>query len=479
VADTAGANSNPFDAQLADLRTQLAAARNAHAIAEAQLASVNGAPSQSSNSLDSAADSLTRNDVELSAMRTTLGARRGTLIAEMNGLTPENPLYKKDQAELDELTQTIDNLTKQVSHKAGQSLNKQLELEAARTGDVQARLEADLARQTATATADTPRLQRARDLSDSIKHLQARYDDVDNAIHGISLAQSPNFAAHISLMATPPTAPLPSRKTILLAMALPFAVLFGAGAAVVRQKLDFRIYVGQDVDRVLSFSPMAVLPDAGEVGPKVAEEFLFRLVAGLDQAHRVGGATTFVFTAGSQENRIDELVSSVASEMERLGYRTMTLSAAEALTPVELTGKAGSLDRRETTGLAKLDGQKGLRVRRESLVGDNFERLKEQVDFLFIKGQPIRSSSETEFVVRLGDVTVLVVESGKTTHNELRSCLALIQRLKARGLAIVVNDLQLGNADDEFIESVRFAMQHEGPNLSARSADGMLTIDRA
>ena len=478
VADTAGDNANPFDSQLADLRTQLAAARNAHAVAEAQLAGLKSKQAQSSGTLDSAADSLTRSDAELAAMRASLGARRAALITEMNGLTTENPVYMRDQEELNKLSQQIKTLTDDVKQKSSQTLEQQLALDVARTGDVQARLEADRARQPAGATADTPKLQQAQDLAESIKLLQARYADVDNAIHTLSLAQSPNFAAHTSLEATQPTAPQPSKKILILALALPLAVLCGVGAAVLRQMLDSHVYIGADVDHVLSFSPMAVLPASEEVGYQVAEEFLFRLVAGLDQAHRVGGASTFIFSPASQDTSFDDLISSVAAELELLGYRTMTLSAAEALSPIEVAGKKPYSEWKDSTALTRSNSETGLRVRRESLIDEHLERLKQKVDFLFIKAGPLRSSSESEFVVRLGDVTVLIAESGKTTRRELRSCLSLIKRLRARGLAALLLDLELRNADKEFLESVRFASGQSSKSRVKVVAEGMLTIGR-
>jgi hypothetical protein len=122
---------------------------------------------------------------------------------------------------------------------------------------------------------------------------------------------------------------------------------------------------------------MAVLPDAGEVGHKVAEEFLFRLVAGLDQAHRVSGASTFIFTAASQETIFDDLISSVSAELELLGYRTMTLSAAEALSPIESSGKGSFSGWKESTELARSSSETGLRIRRESLIDEHIERLKQ------------------------------------------------------------------------------------------------------
>jgi Ser/Thr protein kinase RdoA (MazF antagonist) len=110
------------------------------------------------------------------------------------------------------------------------------------------------------------------------------------------------------------------------------------------------------------------------------------------------------------------------------------------------------------------------------VIDEHLERLKQQVDFLFIKAQPLRSSANTEFVVRLADVTLLIAESGITTRRELRGCLALIQRLRARGLAAVVTELKLRNADKEFIEAVYLAERRQRPNRSTNSSDELLTI---
>ena len=224
---------------------------------------------------------------------------------------------------------------------------------------------------------------------------------------------------------------------------------------------------------------MAVLPNSEEVGYQVAEEFLFRLVAGLDQAHRVGGANTFIFSPASQDTSFDDLISSVAAELELLGYRTMTLSAAEALSPIEVTGKKPYSEWKDSTALTRSTSETGLRVRRESLIDEHLERLKQKVDFLFIKAGPLRSSSESEFVVRLGDVTVLIAESGKTTRRELQSCLSLIKRLRARGLAALLIDLELRNADNDFLESVRFASSQSSRSRIKVVSDGMLTVGRS
>jgi len=475
MADTnSGDAGNPFDANLADLRSQLAVARNAHDVAEAQLASVSG-----KSQFNPAAASAAKDDVEVSALKANLGARRAALITEMNGLTTTNPLYKKDQAELDQLSQTVNDLTSQVARKSGQNLKSELQLEAERTGDVLARLEGELGSQTAAATATTPKLQRAQDLTESIKELQARYADVDNAVHNLMLAQGPTFAAHITLQATTPTSPLPSKKIGILVLALPIAFFFGIAAVLIRQKLDARVYIGEDINRLLNIPPMAVLPETGEVAGGAKEEFLFRLVAGIEQAHRVGGASTFIFTTSSQGTPIEDIVASVSADLESLGYRTMALSAAETLSPIGSKAERPSPEQRANTSeLATANGHAGVRIRREGVIDEHMERLKETVDFLFIRAQPLRSSAQTEFVVRLGDVTVLIAESGRTTRKELKSCLSIIHRLRARGLAIVVSNLKLRNADDEFIEAVKLAESGQYRSRTPKSRDETVAVGR-
>ena len=102
-------------------------------------------------------------------------------------------------------------------------------------------------------------------------------------------------------------------------------------AAVAMRKLDPKIYIGADVENIVGFRPMTVLPESNEVSAKVLDECMLRLVAGIDQAHRTGGARTYVFTPVSSETDITNLISTLSQKMDRLGYRTMILKASSAL----------------------------------------------------------------------------------------------------------------------------------------------------
>ena len=457
VADLAadsGKASNPFDAQLTQLRTELAEARAAHAVADAKLSSVTGATAESTNSLNAAAEEKFANDPGLAALKTTISQRRSILATQMAGLTPKNPLYKQDQDELKLLDKLLETNSSELRAKATQQVLGELRLQAASTGDIEARLASQLQHETMVASGATPKLQRAAFLAAKVTRLQRRLTDVDNAISALELEHGSSGLVHLLLPAEQPLKPLASRKWMILAAALPCGIIFGLSAAFLKHKLDPKIYIGEEVAAALSFPPMAVLPSTKEVDATVFDEFMLRLVAGIDHAHTSGGARTYVFTAVSPDTNITDLVASLALKMDRLGYRTMILKASAALQNLAVSHEEGPKGWSETR-LAKLSESRLTELRRASFVVENLERLKQNVDLLFIEALPLLSSAEAEFAARLADVTILVAESARTTRRELANSLALARRLSVPGIAAVLNDVDLRHADNEFIAVVR------------------------
>jgi len=299
-------------------------------------------------------------------------------------------------------------------------------------------------------------LQRAQSLADSVTNLQKRYDDVVNAISSIELAHSSAGQVHLAVPAAVPELPLASTRWLFLALALPLGFALGLLAAVTAQKLDPKVYIGSDVTRVLDFAPMAVLPSPFDVDFKVVNEFMLRLVAGIDQAHRSSDATMFVFTSASAKVEITDLVASLALKMDRLGYRTIILKASNSLQTLTTSDGDEDLARLEDeTALALASESTGLRVKHESFVFERLQRIKNNVDLLFIEALPLLSSAETEYMARLADATVIVAKSGQTTREDLKSSLDLVRRISAAGVAAVLSGLKLKIADDAFLEAVR------------------------
>ncbi len=455
VADTSSETTgNPYDVQLGALRDQVAKARQDHDVAEAQLAAVSRG-AQSSEMLNAVSDEVASSDSGLSALKTSITERRSALATQMAGMTQSNPLYKQDEQELARLDESLSSLSQKLRGKASQQLVGKWKLEAARTGAVLARLEGELAQQTSIATGAAPKLQRASDVTTDIARLQARFTETDSAIHSLELQQSSTGLAHLSLAATAPHSATASKGPLLLAMALPLGLLCAALTAVVLHKLDPRVYVGEDVAGALSFAPMAVLPDPVDVDTGVAEEFLLRLAAGIDQAHRVGNAKTFVFTPASPGMDTSGLVETLARKMDSIGYKVMVSKASAALNGLQLDETDG---RKAAEILAIENGADGsslMRVSHQSYLTENLKQITRNFDMLFIDAKPILSSAETEFDARLVDVTVLLAQSGATTRRELTSSLALVKRLTTQGVAAVLTNLRLQHADRDFLTAAR------------------------
>ena len=447
LAGSDGAPANPYDAQLNELRTQLASAQAAHTIAEARLSSITQQDAASSTALDAAGEAKYATDPELATMKQMVSQRRGILATQMAGLTPKNPLYKQDQDELRRLGESLDSMSTELRKKAAAQMLGELRFEDKQTEDIVARLAGQLQQQAAAATGATPKLQRASFLAANVARLQSRLTDVDNAISALQLEHSSSSMVHPLLRAEQPMKPLASKKLFILAAALPIGCLFGLMAAFFLHSKDPKIYIGSDVEAILKFPPMAVLPNPEQVAGRVLDEFTLRLVAGIDQAYSIGGARAFVFTSVSVGADISEFVSSVATKMEHLGYRIVILKASDVLERLSLGEKSSAV--RAESRLAKAGGDALAPPRRENFVAENLEKMKQNVDLLFIEALPILSSAEAEFTARLADVTVLVASSAQTTKKELANSLSLARRLNVHGIAAVLRNVDLRNADDD------------------------------
>ena len=440
VASPVGDTGNPYDVQLVGVRAQLEAAREAHDVAAAQLASMSGTDATHTSGLSAAADELIAQDTGLVSMKSSVNERRAVLDSQMAGLTPSNPVYKADQQEIADLDRSLSRMTSQLRDQAAQRLQDKLRSDLQRTGDIESRLNGQLARQTATATSAAPRLQRASELAAEIARLTARYAVVDDSLRGLQLEASGPGMAHLSLAATAPLKPEASKRRMFLLAALPLGLLFGALTASLFQRRDPVVYGGRDLEEVLGFSPIAVLPAREDVSAVVLSEYILRLAAGVETAYRTNGARSFLFTPASARTRIVPLLDSLSSMLQQLGLDVITVPASDMLSTVSgATQPAGS--------------QPGFVP--EGLVPSNIRRALTGHDLVFIDAPALLSSAETEYVARCADITVMVAESGITLKQELLQAASLLARLKVTGIAAVLEELHLRYAEPAFVEVIK------------------------
>ncbi len=445
VANPNGPSGNPYDLQSEGLRSQLAIAREAHDAVAAQLASVSGA---SGGGLSTAANELILTDPSLISIKQTLSQRHALLSDQMAGLTPGNPVYKQDQEETAALDRAMERATDEARERAERQLQEKLRLDLRRTAEVEGRLNGQLAEQTARATGAGPKLQRAAELETDLHRLTTRFAAVDDAIRGLQLETGGPGQAHLALAARVPDAAQPNRSRLVLLLSLPLALLCGVAAAVIANKWDRRLYVGGDVQEVLGFAPMCVLPAPNEVSEAAYDDFMLRLAGGIEGAYRHGGARSFVLTPVSVRTGSRSLLPQLCAKLRQIGFRVVSVGAEDLMPGVN--GGAGS---RPSESRLRLHAAHTL----EGFGASRVQRLLQDFSLVLIQAPPLLGSALTEYVVRCADATILLVESECTDRAELRRAAVLLERLNPQGIGAVLENMPLRYADSVFREAVRAA----------------------
>ena len=463
VANPTGGTANPFDTELVNLRAQLAVARQAHDVAAAQLDSVGGTRDQQRSGLTSAADEALNTEVGLSSMKNSVNIRRAILEGQMAGLTPKNPMYKQDQDEIADLDRSLDSMTARLRKNTERRIQDKLGADLTRTADVETRLNGELSQLTTKATGAGPRLQRASELAADIERLTRRYGVVDEALRGLQLQTNGPATAHLALAASLPTAPEPNRRNLILLATLPFALLSGIAAAVIARLRDRRVYLACDLEEIAGFEPIAILPAPGDVSLAAFDEYILRLAAALEYAYRASGARVFLITGVTATTHTLPLMQALGAKLEDLRLRVDTIAAADLMTTSAETAEYQSRHP-DPAGRGQSAG--------EGIASSKLERLKRGFDIILVDAAPLLLSAGTEYAARCADATLLVVESGESSSAEVEASLKLLSRLSVRGIALVLQDLSLAQADGAFQASIRAV---ERRNILASEGRGFLT----
>jgi polysaccharide biosynthesis transport protein len=420
-------------------------------------ASAGSVSSGGSPALDAAADEAIALDPGLSGMRGTLNSRRAALLEDMNGLRADNPIYQKDKDEL----ASIDNLMNDLRRKASLRLQDKLHQEVTRTHMVELKLTQELWANTHTAASAAPKFQRAAELGPEIDSLQKAYGAIDDRIRDLELESSSPGSIHMSTMAQTPLGPEQSKLRIYMLALILISLSCAIGAPVAIDLLDGRIYTSQDIERVVGFHPLGILLDYDEFLPELANEYYFRLAAGIDHAVRNSGARTFLFTSPAHGSGTSTIVREVSDKLRGLNLRTRTITTSGPCEVEIARGDVSPQSELVPTGRIKTDEIRpspltpftatGYRIEQdapalEAVVRD-LHHADEMSDVVLIDASPLPISANTEYLARVVDATVLVVMSSTTTKQELERAARLLERLEVAGVAVILNRISMERSD--------------------------------
>jgi succinoglycan biosynthesis transport protein ExoP len=266
---------------------------------------------------------------------------------------------------------------------------------------------------------------------------------------------------------------VPSKLPLYALALLLISFVCAAAVPVGIDFFDSRLHTVEDIERVVGFHPIGVLLDTDEFSDEVAEEYYFRLAAGIDNAVRNAGARSFLFTSPSRGAGTSTVVKRLSQELRGLNLRTRTIRAAgsgglngplrrafsgtellldelndsDDVRPVPLKARAAfSSPGLRMEGDAPPANSAAARALQDAIVG---------YDVVLIDSNPMPISANTEYLARLVDAIVLVVKAGTTTRQELHRAARLLERLEVAGVAVVLNKIRLGRADRDLKRELR------------------------
>jgi succinoglycan biosynthesis transport protein ExoP len=438
MASVGTAPPDMIDDQIARTREELIKAQTDHDQAQAKFSAMKAGQGASSAAIDADAEELINADAGLSSMKTSLNQRRAVLITQMANLTPQNPGYKLAADELAKINTSLNAMMVDLRSSAAARIQQKLRTDLERTARVEDQLNGQLRQLAHAAAGATPKLQRVNDLATDIVRLRNRFSAVDEQLHNLMLEDSAPGAVHVSVAAVAPLHPSLGK---ILKGALPLAlggIIFGLLCAIVANKFDPRVYIAADVEDVLGFAPMAVLPDFNEVSEGVAAEHVLRLAAAIDHAGRKTDLQTCIFTGASANTGVTTVAMRVKEILALIGR------------PAILVDSAGNayreqLERGDSKAQAKPPAARN-ELSSETLV--------------LVDTAPLMLSAETEFLARSVDCAIVVIESGVTTKAQLLAVLNALQRLEVSAVGFVLNKVGSVKADTAFRHSLRDMEKH-------------------
>jgi succinoglycan biosynthesis transport protein ExoP len=448
IAAVAGATPDPFDEQISAVRTEVVKARTSNDEAAARLTSL-AKTGTSTAALDAEADEIVSSDAGMVSMKTALNKRRSDLISQMANLTPNHPQFKQDSDELAKINTSIDAITKELRDKAAAHIQQRLKNDLERTSGVEAKLNSQLAQLTGAAGSATPRLQRSNELATDIVRLQNRFALVDEQFRNLTMENNAPGAVYIASAATPPLAADHAKMFRNGFIVMILGLVLGLGAALTAHNLDPRIYVAKDVERILGFAPMGMLPDFHEVSSGVSEEYMLRLAAAVEHAYQEGAMKSCIFTAVAPGAGATTLASRVTDMLQVMGRQTVLVDAS-GMPPAEANG--GHPDSTELVASP--------RGTRSTALLQQMADVTAGESIVITDTAPLLASGETEYLARFVDSAIVVIESGVTTKTQLRELAKTLQRLDVAAVGFVLNRVSLAKANAPFRDSIRAVEQH-------------------
>jgi succinoglycan biosynthesis transport protein ExoP len=457
VANFSPTLPNPYDLALTKFKEELNGARSRRLEAEVAIETNDPKKMSESGALAKALGA----DVELSRLRTALNTRRMELTTALQGLGPDHPVRLRAERELQENETELIRVTDRTRERLAAQLAASAAEELRKTRHVEAGLMSAIATQSALAGRFSRTLQEGVTLTNEIERMRARRNTIDDRIRYLTVeASAPGFLRMFSQAQTPEE-PTKGRRTLLFAVMLAFTFAMVCFVPVSLELMNTRVRNAASVERVIGFTPVGQLLSPESGNDAFRQEQIARLVTGLERSHQSMMATTFLLSSIDVNTENTALALLIAAELKKRGKRTLVIETGDPdigevpsrvglqdvlddsgnLPAAIFLGRGGDADRIQA-GLRR----HGTRFSNIHKMPELLEKLHARYDLILLAADPLFVSSDTEFLVRCADVTLLNVDAQQVRLGELERARQMLERLQPGGLGVIITEMRLSDA---------------------------------
>jgi uncharacterized protein involved in exopolysaccharide biosynthesis len=446
------------DTLLAGARQALEDARRRRMEAEAQLSIMESAkPGSSKNPLTSQAEETVTNDPNLRTLTNNLLQRRSELLGRIEGLTPQHPLRQATEKQLAEINDQLTRLPQTLVNDTSARMLVKLHSEVDRSQLIESELDQEVQIYASKVQARARQVQQAQGLTGDIERLRRDQSALTSRIGELKTGDSaPGYLRMFSAAQTP-IEPVKTNAMKILGGLTGLALLLAIGLTVGMDLIDQRIVSPSEVKRAIGFPPVGLVLERTHGTMAFAEEHFRRLVNGIQRGMAAQDAKCIVVTPLKHARTPGSLVTDIGRALVERGFKTVIVDAnprrgegdestspnnilpLDEPPPLSIKNASANLPARVEMG-----SPKGLdRVPVVARLGGLLEELKREYDVVLIDSPPLRLSADTEYLAAISDITLVVVETGKATRRDLSHGAALLGRIGAPSIGVIMSQVRL------------------------------------
>lgn len=268
-----GAQNNPYERLLQESGVALNAARRKLAEVQAAFDAYDpGKGRHRKTALDAAVAQIVANDSGLNSLGYHLWAKRGDLLNEISGLSPQHPLRAVAERKLKDLDEDVRVYAETLTTNTRNQLLEQRRTAVREARQIEQTLAAEQQKVQERASWFIGNYNEGLALTQDLKRIRTQLDALNERIDFLTLeADAPGFL-RIQSPALPPDYPVGGGPKKLVALALVAAIGLGLIVPIGLDLLDKRIKTAAQVHRLLGFALVAALLDKQEAGNRLVWE---------------------------------------------------------------------------------------------------------------------------------------------------------------------------------------------------------------